>query len=112
MTFSQGHYIPLDKIQGVFVKHYAPGCNKVQKAIFSFKVKIKVTRSLTLVSFEGVCMPNIKSLTLTVQKLEPRLKLTTDRQTNRQTRQKQYEYAPDHSIWGHNKIYLSTVNGA
>ena len=52
MTFSQGHYIPLDKIQGVFVKHYAPGCNKVQKAIFSFKVEIKVTRSLTLVSFE------------------------------------------------------------
>ena len=26
--------------------------NKVQKAIFSFKVKVKVTRSLTLVSFE------------------------------------------------------------
>ena len=51
----------------------------------------------------GVCMPNIKSLSLTVQMLEPRLKLTTDRQTNRQTRQKQYEYSPDHSIWGHNK---------
>ena len=31
---------------------YALGGNKVQKAIFSFKVKIKVTRSLTLVSFE------------------------------------------------------------
>ena len=41
-----------DKNQGVFVKHYAPGGNKVQKAIFSFKVKVKVTRSLTLVSFE------------------------------------------------------------
>ena len=38
--------------QGVFVKHYAPGGNKVKKAIFSFKVKDKVTRSLTLVSFE------------------------------------------------------------
>ena len=38
--------------QGVFVKHYAPGDNKVQKAIFSFNVKVKVTRSLTLVSFE------------------------------------------------------------
>ena len=36
--------------QGVFVKHYAPGGNQVQKAIFSFKVK--VTRSLTSVSFE------------------------------------------------------------
>ena len=38
--------------QGVFVKRYAPGSNKVQKAIFSFNVKAKVTRSLTLVSFE------------------------------------------------------------
>ena len=40
------------KNQGVFLKHYAPGGNKVQKAIFSFKVKVMVTRSLTLVSFE------------------------------------------------------------
>ena len=29
------------KNQGVFVKHYAPGGNKVQKAIFSFKVKVR-----------------------------------------------------------------------
>ena len=40
------------KNQGVFVKHYAPGSNKVQKAIFSFKVKVKVTRSLTSMSIE------------------------------------------------------------
>ena len=40
------------KIQ-VFVKHYAPVCNKVKKkAIFSTKVKFNVTRSLTLVQFE------------------------------------------------------------
>ena len=31
------------KKQGVFVKHYAPGGNKVQKDIFSFKVKVKVS---------------------------------------------------------------------
>ena len=39
--------------RAVFVKHwqYAPGGNKVEKAIFSFKVTVKVTRSLTLVSF-------------------------------------------------------------
>ena len=42
--------------QGVFVKHYAPGGNKVQKAIFSFNVKVKVTRSLTLLSFERVSL--------------------------------------------------------
>ena len=41
-----------NKNQGVFVKHYAPGGNKFQKAILIFKVKVKVTRSLTLVSFE------------------------------------------------------------
>ena len=40
------------KNQGVFVKHYAPGGNKVQKAIFSFKVKVKVKKLLTLVLFE------------------------------------------------------------
>ena len=37
-----------------------------------------------------VCMPNMKSLSLMVQKLKRRLKLTTDRQTNKQTGQKQY----------------------
>ena len=35
---------------------YAPGGNKAQKAIFSFKVKVKVTRSLTLVSLERVSL--------------------------------------------------------
>ena len=40
------------EIQGVFVKHYSMPRNKVQKAIFSFKVKVKATRSLTLVSFD------------------------------------------------------------
>ena len=39
--------------QGVFVKHYAPSGNKVQKDIFSFKAKVKVTRYLTLVSLKG-----------------------------------------------------------
>ena len=55
----------------IFVKQFAPGGNKVKKAIFSTKVN---TRSLTLMSFEraswsGVCMPNMKSLSITVQKL-------------------------------------------
>ena len=44
----------LKKNQGVFVKHYGmpPAATKSKKAIFSFKVKLKVTRSLTLVSIE------------------------------------------------------------
>ena len=45
-----------NKNQGVFVKHYAPVGNKVQKAIVSFKVKVKVTRAFTLVSFEKVSL--------------------------------------------------------
>ena len=40
------------KDQGVFVKHYAPVATESEKAIFSTKVKVKVTRSLSLVSFE------------------------------------------------------------
>ena len=41
--------ILVEKNQGVFMKHSG---NKVLKAIFGFKVKVKVTRSLTLVTFE------------------------------------------------------------
>ena len=49
-------------------------------------------------------MPSMKSLSLTVQQLSRRLKLTTDKQTNKQTGQKQY--APDHSVRGHKKLPL------
>ena len=58
-------------------------------------------------------MPNMKSLSLTVQKLQRRLKLTTDRQTDKQTNRQtdrrtgQKQYAPDHSIRGHKKVELS-----
>ena len=53
------------KNQGVFVKH-CPSGNKVLKAIFHFKVKVKV---IDLGIISGVSMPNMKSLSLTVQKL-------------------------------------------
>ena len=49
------------------------------------KITVKATSSLTLVSFERVslvvhvCLPNMKSLSLTVEKLKRRLKLTRDR---------------------------------
>ena len=42
------------KNQIMFVKHYATGVNKVQKDILSTEVEVKVTMSLTLVSFERV----------------------------------------------------------
>ena len=42
-----------------------------------------------------------------VQKLKQRLKLTTDRQTNKQTGQKQY--APDHLIPGHKGVYMTST---
>ena len=47
---------------------YAPPSTKSEKAILG----VKVTRSLNLVSFElasGVCMANMKSLSLTIQVL-------------------------------------------
>ena len=66
-----------EKNQSVFVKHYAPGANRVWKSYFSMKVKVKVTRSLilTFVSFERaslveyIYMPNMKPLSLIVLKL-------------------------------------------
>ena len=73
------------KNQGVFVKHYAPGGSKVQKAIFNFKVKVIDLGVIWKGAISGVYMPNMKSLSLTVQQLQGRLKLTTDRQTDRQT---------------------------
>ena len=82
----------IHKIKRMSVKHKCPGGNKVQKlAVFSIKVTVKVTRSLTLVSFERVslvCMQNMKSLSLTVQKLRTMLKgggchKVADRWTNR-----------------------------
>ena len=101
------------KNQGVFVKHNAPGGNKVQKAIFNFDVK--VTRSLTLVSFERVSVVEyacqIWSLYFLGSKVIAKVKVDnrqtdkqTDRQINRQTGQKQY--AADHSIREH-KIVLT-----
>ena len=50
------------KNQGVFVKHYR--YNKVEKAIFSFKVKVKVIDLGVIWKgiISGVCMPNMKSL--------------------------------------------------
>ena len=74
--------------QGVLVKHYASGGNKVQKAIISFKVKVKVTRSLTLMSFERA--PSVEyacqiwSLYLFSLKVIAKVKVD-DRQTNKQT---------------------------
>ena len=44
----------IKKNQWVFVKHYSmpPAATKSKTLFFSFKVKVKVTMSLTLVSFE------------------------------------------------------------
>ena len=92
--------------QVVFVKHhmYAPGGNKAQKAIFIFKVKVKVTRLLTLMSFERASsveyVYQIWSLYLLRFKIysEGYIWQQTDKQTNRLTGQKQYTL--DHSIRG------------
>ena len=75
---------------------YALGGNKVQKAMFSFKVKVNVTRSLTLVSFERVSLVEyacqyevaISYGSKVIAKVKVDNRQTdkqTDRQTNRQT---------------------------
>ena len=81
----------------------APSSNSPKLAIFSIKVMVKVTRSLTLVSFKRVFiswvwMPKMKSLPLKVQKLWPRLKFFAKSQTDRtKTR------CPRIPFRGHNK---------
>ena len=81
---------------------YAPGGDQVQKAISSFKVKVKVTRSLTLVSFEGHhkwSMHAKYEVSISYgSKVIAKVKVD-----NRQTGQKQY--APDHSIRGHKNTH-------
>ena len=84
---------------------YAPGSNKDQKAILSFKVKVKVIRSLTLMSFERVSLVEYECQIWSQYLLrfksysEGKSWQQIDKQTDRQTGQKQY--APDHSIRGH-----------
>ena len=70
----------------------------LKKAIFSFKVKVKVTRPFTWVFFERVSLVEyMKSISLTVQKLYSeclswqQTDRQTERQTNKQTGQKQYD---------------------
>ena len=64
----------IDKNQGVFAKHCAPEATKSKKLFLASTSK---SRSLALVLLEkaskgfisGVCMPDMKSLSLTAQKL-------------------------------------------
>ena len=79
---SKGWTLPKDgdqtKIKVCLRNTMPPVATESEKAIFSTKVKVKVTRSLTLVSFDlgiickgiisWVCMPNMKPLSLTIQK--------------------------------------------
>ena len=101
----------------MFVKHYSmpPAATKVEKAIFSFKVKVKITRSLTLMSiWKGMISGSMHakyevsisygSKVIAKVKVDNRqTDKQTDRQTNRQTDRQtgQKQYAPDHSIRGH-----------
>ena len=61
-------YILIKKNQGVFVKHNAPGGNKVQKAILKIPGKLDLGVIWKGV-ISGVRLPGMKSLSLKVQKL-------------------------------------------
>ena len=78
-TFVQKHEFDVKKSRGVCeTQQYAVAATNSKKAIFSFKVKVKVTRSLAKVKVDN---------------------RQTDKQTNRQTNRTK-QYAPDHSIRG------------
>ena len=60
--------------QDVFVKHYDPAGNKVQKSCFKLKGHSQCHKVINLSLIQkdissGVCIPNMKSLSITVQKL-------------------------------------------
>ena len=85
--------IDLPKIPWRILEEVKRVCLWNTNAFGGIKVTVKVTRSLTLVPIERVFiswvwMPNMKSLSLTVQKLWPRLKgffFATESQTVRVT---------------------------
>ena len=82
------------KNQCVFVKHgLCPRGNKVQKSYFRAKVKVKVTMSLTLASFERASLVEYACQVSTSNGSMLKLrtdKQKTDKQTDKQTGQKQY----------------------
>ena len=86
------------------MKHYTPAGNKVQKAIFSFKVKFKVTGSLTLVSFKRVSLVEYacQIWSLYLLRFESYSEGLSWQQRDKQTGQKQYD--PNHSIRGHKNV--------
>ena len=62
------------KNKGVFVKHYAPSGNIVWKSYFTHEVQSQDHKVIDLGAIwkgiiSWVCMPNMKPLSLTVQKL-------------------------------------------
>ena len=81
-------------------KSLCPGGTKLQKAIFSIKVTVKVIDLGVIWKgiISGVCMPNIKSFSLAAQCLQLRLKLTTDK-TNIQDK----KYVSHYLIQGNKK---------
>ena len=107
------------KNQGVFVKHYSmpPAETKMsKKAIFSFKVKVKVTRQMTLLSGRHLWSMHAKyevsisygSKVIAKVRVDNR---QTDRQTDKQTDMTK-TICPDHSIRGHKKLkYWQTDDG-
>ena len=118
--FTVQHYLKhKTNKMGVVVKHECLRRQQSTKlAIFSIKVTVKVTKSLTLVSFSGVSLVeyacHIWNLYHTVQKVCPRFKFffatVTDRQSHRQTELQTGQTLdpppPPISFRGHKKVEI------
>ena len=59
-------------------------CHSDSASVLLYFTLVLLARAYAM-ECHGVCMPNMESLSKTVQKLKRRSKLTTDRQTDNQT---------------------------
>ena len=90
-----------------------PGGNKVQKAIFSFKVKVKVTRSMTMVSIESASLVKYacQIWSLYLLRFKSYIEVKVDnRQTYRQTNRQDKNNMPRSFDPGAQKHIMSFIN--
>ena len=90
VRFKEQNVLHFVKIKVCLWNIMTPAATESEKAVFSTKVKVKVTRSLTFMSFERTSLSEyicqIWSLyLLRFKSYSEMLKLTTDKQTNKQT---------------------------
>ena len=111
-------FISIEKSRGVCeTLQYAPPppppATKLEKSFLSFKVKVKVTRSLTLESLERASLVDAKYEVSISYGSNVIAKVKVDnRQTDKKTDRQDKKNAPDHSIRGHKKRWALTLTSS